>query len=290
MDFGTRIVPRAPAAGESLPCLEDERLHLLATNAEDGGDVLVRVISKLEEHEGGALIRRQPLQVSQDLAQLLAPVDLIGDIIERGVIERELTELGARPAPQVGEAAVAGDRVQPGPKRNRVASGAQRPVCGGERRLQRVLARLSRSQHLHAEREDTARVSIVDRLERAGVAVPDASDEQVVGLVPGGLAGDPTADPRYGRYRTHGDSLRLGAPRVQRSDRHFGDKCDRGGAPSALRRPGEDSAAPERHAPEDSWRHDSSAERSLAHVSRCAPMNINAKIWRRLVELSPHDR
>jgi len=57
--------------------LEDERLDLLPADAEHGGNVTVRVVTKLEQHQRRALVRRQPLYVLHHLAQVLAPLDLV---------------------------------------------------------------------------------------------------------------------------------------------------------------------------------------------------------------------
>ena len=62
------MISRVPSTHERLARLEDERLHLLAADAKDGGDFIVRVIPQLEEHQRGALISRQPLHVLHHFA------------------------------------------------------------------------------------------------------------------------------------------------------------------------------------------------------------------------------
>ena len=82
---------------------------------------------------------------------------------------------------QRGQAAVAGDRVQPRLELDRLVARDKIAVCRHERLLDGVLGLDLRPEHVAAEREDAAVVAVVDGLERRFVATPDLSDQTLIG-------------------------------------------------------------------------------------------------------------
>ena len=170
-DLRTGTLASAPAPIEPLAGLEDEGLDLVATDSEHGRDLLVRLVAEFEQHERRALIGRQPLNVLDDLAQLLSAREQTRGTINRGTLSAHpiaIRDLAARA--QLREAAVTRDRVQPRPQRTVAPTAAKRVVCRHERQLQRVLAPLSASQHVHTEAEQRRTVTVENLLE--GLIVP----------------------------------------------------------------------------------------------------------------------
>jgi hypothetical protein len=138
----------------------------------------VGVVAELEEHERGALVVGQALEVGQQAAQLGAAVDVSGQAVARDarLVEGDLLA----PRPQHGQAAVAGDRVQPGLEADLAAGRPHGAVGGHEGVLQGVLGLLAGAEHVAAEREQTAVVAVEDQLEGAVVAGADAGDQRLV--------------------------------------------------------------------------------------------------------------
>ena len=91
-NVAARMLPGLAAAHERLARLEDERLDLLRADAQHAGDVLLRVVAELEQDQRGALIGREPLHVVEHLAQVLAPLDLVGETLEDRVVGRQLVD------------------------------------------------------------------------------------------------------------------------------------------------------------------------------------------------------
>ena len=79
------------------------------------------------------------------------------------------------------QAAVAGDRVEPGLEADRPLVAAQRAIGGHEGVLEGVLGLLARAEHVPAEGEQAAVVAVEDELEGALVAGAHAGHEGVVG-------------------------------------------------------------------------------------------------------------
>ena len=97
---GSRAARGSPRTASRAPCargdqrgagLEHERLHLLAAAAEHVGDLVVRHVAELREHERGALLLGQAGDVAQQVAQVLSALDLGGE-----VLGRRLDQLGGR--------------------------------------------------------------------------------------------------------------------------------------------------------------------------------------------------
>lgn len=180
-DIAARMLPGGPAPHQRLARLEDERLDLLGPDSQHGGDVLLRVVSELEEDKRGALIGGQALHVIEHLAQVLTALDLVGEALESRMISGELVDADRLAAgAQLRQAPVARDRVQPGPQRDAVRAMAQGAIRRDERQLQRVLGGLTATEHVGAERQDAPRVPVVDLLERRGIACPHARDQLIV--------------------------------------------------------------------------------------------------------------
>jgi hypothetical protein len=141
----------------------------------------VRVVPELEQHERGALIIRQPLNVLDEFAQLLAACDQARRAVELRTLSDERVgadELAA--GAQLREATVAGDRVQPRTQRIGAPAATERLVGRGERQLQRVLSPFATSQHMHAEAEQAGPVTVDNPLECAVIARANERDELLV--------------------------------------------------------------------------------------------------------------
>jgi hypothetical protein len=139
----------------------------------------VGVVAELEEHERGALLLGQALEVGQKPAQLGAPVDVGGEAVGRGagLVEGNLLAPGA----QHRQAAVARDRVEPGLEADLPVGRPHRAVRGHEAVLQGVLGLVAVAEHVGAEGQQPAVVAVEDELEGAIVTGAHARDEGLVG-------------------------------------------------------------------------------------------------------------
>jgi hypothetical protein len=160
----------------------NEGLDLLATNSEHGRDLLVRLAAEFEQHQRRALIGGQPPDVLDNLAELLAARDQARRTIDRGTVSAEPVAVrNLATGAQLRQAAIARDRIQPRPQRTVTATATKRLVCRHQRQLQRVLAPLPASQHMHTEAEQRRTVTIENLLERLIVAGPDPRHKLLVG-------------------------------------------------------------------------------------------------------------
>jgi len=209
------MLPRPPSTDQRLTCLEYQRLDFLFAHPEHGGDFLVRMIRELEENERSALVGRQPLQVIQHLAKVLPPLDHVCHTLGGWSICRHVIDIDIAAGAELRQAAVARDRIQPGPERHVGVARSQCAKRRDKRQLKRVLGRLAVSQHVRAEREHAASVSIVDRLEGSIVARTQPRNEILVCIVHDGPAIEPTAEPGDCRVHPHAHSVRYPAPKVQ---------------------------------------------------------------------------
>ncbi len=174
-------LPRRARAHQPLPRLEDQRLDLVGSQVEHACDLRVRVVPELEQHERGALIVRQPLDILNELPQLLTARDQARRAVELRTLDDDRVaadELAV--GAQLREATVAGDRVQPWAQRVGAPAAAERLVRRGECQLQRVLSPFATSQHVHAEAEQAGPVPVDNLLERAVVARANERDELLV--------------------------------------------------------------------------------------------------------------
>ncbi len=180
-DLRARPVPGLPAPHQRLARLEDERLHLLPAHFEHIGDLTMRMVAEFKERQRSPLVGGQPLHVLEHFAQFFTPLDLVCQAVDHGPIHRHVVEIkGVAARAQLGQAAVASNRVQPGPQGHIAIAATQGPVCGDEGQLQRVLGRFPASQHVHAEREQAARISIVDGLESVAFAGSNLGDQVLI--------------------------------------------------------------------------------------------------------------
>jgi hypothetical protein len=172
--FGTRTLASLTAAHERLTSLEDQRLDLLTAYAEHDRDLGMGLISQLEQSQSRTLILRQPLHIGEQVAQLLASLHLDqGSVAPAQLIEHTVAADRFASRAQVGDAAIARDRVQPWPQRDLLlVAPTQRTIRSDERQLKRILPHVSASQQMHAEREHPGGITIVNRLEGEVVSSP----------------------------------------------------------------------------------------------------------------------
>jgi hypothetical protein len=133
----TRRVARGTATGERGAGLEHERLDLVSGAPDDPRDLLVGEVAELGEDDGGALIVRQPRHVGQDRAQILARRHLHGEVIcgrPGHVLERPFASRA-----QHGQAAMAGDGVEPRAQHDGRFGAHEIAVGSHERLLHRIL-------------------------------------------------------------------------------------------------------------------------------------------------------
>ena len=150
-------------------------------HAEHRADVAVVEVTELSEHERGPLLLRQPAEVGDQLAQLGAAADLLGEVVEARLADLR-RHRGLAPRGQHRAAAVARDREQPRAQHLRRAPVAQRLVRAQEGLLQRLLAVLAVAEHVAAEREQRRVVAVVEGLEGRSVAAGDKGREACVVL------------------------------------------------------------------------------------------------------------
>nr|WP_228430995.1 hypothetical protein [Baekduia soli] len=154
----------------------DRRLHRL-------GDLLVAQRVDLAQQERGALGLGQRLDVGDELAELLAVVDLVGGRrAVLGEVDVHGVHADRRLLAQVVQAAVARDAVQPRPHVDRAVVGEHRVEGGGEDLLQHVLGVLAGAEHVPAEREQAGLVAADERLVGRLVAAPGQGDQALVAL------------------------------------------------------------------------------------------------------------
>ena len=186
-DVGARRLAGGAPADQRFAGLEHERLHLVPAHAEDLGDVVLGVIAELEEHERRALLVGQAAEVADERPQVRALLDLGGEAAggdgarpPRAVlVEGELVA----PRPQHRQAAVARDRVEPGLDVLGRAVALEGAVGRQEGVLERVLGLLAGAEQVPAEGEQRPGVAVVELLEGALVAAPDAGGEGGVGAL-----------------------------------------------------------------------------------------------------------
>jgi hypothetical protein len=180
-DLRTGALASAAPAIEPLAGLKNEGLDLVATDSEHARDVLMRVVAKFEKHKRRTLIGGQPLNVLDDLAQLLSARDQARGTIDCRTVSAHpiaVSDLAARA--QLRQAAVARDRVQPRPQRTVAPTAAKRLVCRHERQLQRILAPVAAPQHVHAEAQQRRTVTIENLLEGPIIPGRDARNKPPV--------------------------------------------------------------------------------------------------------------
>jgi hypothetical protein len=125
----------------------------------------------------------QRLDVADELAELLALVDLVGRgaAVVGEVDVHGVHADGGLPA-QVVQAAVARDPVEPRAHVDGPVVGEHRAERGREDLLQDVLGVLARGEHVAAEREEPRLVARDERLVGGLAAAPGQGDQAVVAL------------------------------------------------------------------------------------------------------------
>jgi hypothetical protein len=154
---------------ERLARLQDERLDLVRADADHLRHLGVRELAQLGQEQRGALVVGQRAQVGEQVAQLLAPLDVGGEVLRRRNPVVGQPRIGA-PCADDRDAPVARDGVEPGAHRARDPSLPERRVGGEERVLDDVLAVLRLPEHVPREREQREMVADVELLERLHVA------------------------------------------------------------------------------------------------------------------------
>jgi hypothetical protein len=146
-----------------------ERLDLRRRHLDHRGDLRVREVPDLGEHERGALVVGQAGDVAEQVAQVGALLHAGAEPLGRGL---ELLHGHGRglAGGEHREAAVAGDGEQPRAQVDLVVRRQQGPVGREHDVLERVLGVLERAEHVAAEAQQRPVVPVVDGLEGALVA------------------------------------------------------------------------------------------------------------------------
>jgi hypothetical protein len=153
-----RVTGRA-VRDQRLTRLVHQGLDLVAWNPEHAGDVLVGQSLQLGQHQCGALFFGEPAYIGDQIAEILATLDLDGEPFGRGLIDRVGRLLTTRADDRV--AAVAGHRVQPRPQVDRRVRVRQFAVRGHERVLNRILGLVGVAEHVPTEGQDPLVMPIV---------------------------------------------------------------------------------------------------------------------------------
>ncbi|HEV2723709.1 MAG TPA: hypothetical protein VGV10_03675 [Thermoleophilaceae bacterium] len=178
LDLFAAGIARVATLDQPGSCAKHEPLHLGHLAAQHLGHVGVREAAELGEHERGALVVRQLLQVGHELAQVGALLHLIAESFG-ACVQGLFRLLAARPPDR--DAAVARNGVEPRLEAD-LAVLAQKVLMGCcEGVLNGVLALVEGAEHVPAEREDAWYVAFIDGLERRLVPAPDLPDQMVVG-------------------------------------------------------------------------------------------------------------
>ena len=195
----------ALGALEPLAGLEDERLDLVALDAEDLGDLVVPAVLELEEDERRALVLGQALDVADEVLEVAAALDLGGEAVGAGQALEGVVAPGdvVTARAQDAEAAVAGDRVEPRLQLDRLPAAPEAVVGRDEHLLEGVLGLLLVAQHVAAERQELRGMALVDDLEGRRIAGPDLGDEPGVTTLVDGPLPEATAGRQVDRGGRH---------------------------------------------------------------------------------------
>ena len=142
----------------------------------------MRDVVKLRENEGGALVVGQSRDVGQDRAQVRARGDLDGQGVPGRL--RHISDDALAAGAQLGQAAVAGDGIQPGARRDGRLGAHEVAVGGQERELGDILGRFTGAQHVPAECEHGPVVAVKERLEGSLGARVHLLDQALIGRQP----------------------------------------------------------------------------------------------------------
>src|SRR5438874_3534617 len=141
-------------------------------------------VPQLGQDERRALILGEAGEIAEEVAQVGPLLDLGGKPlrVRLNVLERD----GLAPRAQHGEAAVAGDREQPGAEGDGLLGSGELGVGRDERLLHGIGRLLGMAEHVATERQQRPVVAVVDDLERGIVTRPKQGDETVVAGEPQG--------------------------------------------------------------------------------------------------------
>jgi hypothetical protein len=174
-DVGAIGVTRVAAGDERLARLEHERLDLVPRNAEDLADLLVRQGIELGEYESRSLVVREPPHVDDQVPEILPQLHLRRQTLGQRL--REFTRRLLAPRPEDRETAIACDREQPRAQVNRLLGAHEIVVCSEKRLLDGVLGFLRVAEHVPAERQDRAMMSVICGLERRSASLTNQRHE-----------------------------------------------------------------------------------------------------------------
>ena len=191
---GEQVAPDLAAVGVARllrldqpdPRPHEQRLHRGHRDVERAGELRVAEPVDLAHQQRRALLLGQPADVGDEPLEVLAPLRLVDRVEQR--LARHLEDLRRRRVrpPQVVDAAVVRDAVEPGAHVDRAAVAAQRPERAHEHVLQHVLGVLARMrrEHLAHVREQPLAVAVVEHAERLVGACAEERDELLVGAQP----------------------------------------------------------------------------------------------------------
>ena len=180
-------------------------LTLSRLTPEDLGDLVVPAVLELEEDERRALLLGQALDVADEVLEVRPALDLGREAVGAGQALEGVVAAGdvVTPRAQDAEAAVAGDRVEPGLQLDRLPAAPEAVVGRDEHLLEGVLGLLLVAEHVAAERQELRRVALVDDLEGRRVAGPDLGDEPGVSALVDGPLPEATAGRQVDRGGRH---------------------------------------------------------------------------------------
>ncbi len=177
-DLRTGGVPSLGSRGEAHPRAHEQRLHGRDRDAEGGGELRIAHSGELAHQQGRALLLGEAADIGHEPSQRLAPLGLGDRVLDRCPDQLDQLGSGWCRAPQLVDAAVVGDAVEPCPEREIAIVRPQARVGADEHVLERVLGVVARArQHLARIREQPLAVPVVDDAERLIVPGPEQLDE-----------------------------------------------------------------------------------------------------------------
>ncbi len=175
--------PRLRRLGERYPRAHEQRLDARHGRLHRLGDLLIGERIHLAQHQRRPLGLREALDVVDEEAELLALVDLVGRRrAVLGQVDVHRVDADRLDLPQVVEAAVARDPVQPRPHVDRAVIVEDRVERGREHLLEHVLGVLAGPEQVPAEGQQTGVVARDEHLERGAAPAPDQRHQALVGL------------------------------------------------------------------------------------------------------------
>lgn len=177
-DLRARGLPGTTILDQGRAGLEHERLHLLGLTLEHLGDLGVIEGADLRKDESSLLTLGQVVEVCEQLAELATPLDFLGET-RRGISCHVLDRCFTARA-QHREAPIARDDVEPRLDLRRLSIALQGAKSRGKGLLKRVLGVLPGAEHVTAEGEEPAVVTVVHDREGGVVTALDLGGETLV--------------------------------------------------------------------------------------------------------------